>query len=189
MIGGIDIRPATGQLYAVGGRGFLYTIDPLTGVANTVGSGFGSGFGFGGEPDFNPTNDLIRVVDGARNFRVNPNTGAIVDSDPGTPGVQLDGNLQFDPVTGLSGATPAVRGAAYNNNDNDPSTGTTLHVIVSSRTGRSSKIPRTPGRWSIRQGERPRRHSASIWAPRRSASTSRGPPERLTWPGTTNSTR
>src|SRR5690349_15561082 len=34
----IDLRPATGDLYAVGSASRLYTIAPLTGVATQVGS-------------------------------------------------------------------------------------------------------------------------------------------------------
>src|SRR5689334_19827920 len=58
VIRGIDFRPATWQLYALGSQGNLYTLNTTTGAATQVGSTFstplnGSSFGF----DFNPTVD------------------------------------------------------------------------------------------------------------------------------------
>src|SRR5262249_46364265 len=38
-IRGIVVRPATGQLYALGSTSRLYTINPVTGAATPVGSG------------------------------------------------------------------------------------------------------------------------------------------------------
>jgi hypothetical protein len=80
---GIDQRPATGQLYGLGSTSRLYVIDTATGVATAVGSTpfpalDGTAFGF----DFNPTVDAIRVVsNNEQNFRLSPNTGALVGSD------------------------------------------------------------------------------------------------------------
>src|SRR5215813_12962084 len=88
---GIDFRPATGRLYAMGvsgATGHLYTINLLTGVASPVGTGFsmpqsagaaaGKDYGF----DFNPTVDRIRVIADSRdNFRLNPDTGAVAGAD------------------------------------------------------------------------------------------------------------
>jgi Domain of unknown function (DUF4394) len=89
---GIDMRPLTGQLYALGSSSRLYTINMATGAATAVGTGpfdpilKGNYFGF----DFNPTVDRIRIVsDIGQNLRANPITGMIaaIDSDlnPGTP--------------------------------------------------------------------------------------------------------
>jgi hypothetical protein len=89
---GIDMRPLTGQLYALGSSSRLYTINMATGAATAVGTGpfdpvlKGSSFGF----DFNPTVDRIRIVsDLGQNLRANPITGAIasmdMDLNPGTP--------------------------------------------------------------------------------------------------------
>lgn len=83
----IDVRPVDGALYALGSTGRLYTVDtasaaltlkttlvaalgdvttPYAGLTGTV---FGA--------DFNPGNDLLRVVsDTGLNFRVAPDTGA-----------------------------------------------------------------------------------------------------------------
>lgn len=94
MIVGIDFRPATSQLYAMGNSSRIYTINLGNGTATQVGAAAftpalnGTDFGF----DFNPTVDRIRVVSNAgQNLRLNPITGAIaaVDSTlrPGMPQV------------------------------------------------------------------------------------------------------
>ena len=91
---GIDMRPATGQLYALGSTSRLYTINMSSGVAAQVGTvAFtpalsGTAFGF----DFNPTVDRIRVVSNTgQNMRLDPNTGLVAAVDlplnPGTLGV------------------------------------------------------------------------------------------------------
>jgi hypothetical protein len=91
---GIDMRPLTGQLYALGSSSRLYTINMATGAATAVGAGpfdpvlKGNSFGF----DFNPTVDRIRIVsDMGQNLRANPITGLIaaIDADlnPGTPAI------------------------------------------------------------------------------------------------------
>src|SRR5688572_141659 len=77
-IRGIDFRPATGQLYAIGSFGQLYTVNLSSGAMSTVGSGVGSisgtAFGF----DFNPTIDRIRLVSNTnKNYVINPITGAL----------------------------------------------------------------------------------------------------------------
>jgi hypothetical protein len=128
---GIDFRPATGELYGLGSSSRLYVIDTFSAEATQVGSPFavalsGTSFGF----DFNPTVDRIRVVSNTeQNFRLNPNTGAIVDSDLVAPGLQLDGNLKY-----ANGANPNVAGSAYTNSDNDPTTGTVLYNIDTIQT-------------------------------------------------------
>lgn len=79
---GLDMRPATGQLYAVGSSGRLYLIDGGSGRASLVGSTplmlLGTRFGV----DFNPTVDRLRIVsDAGENLRVNPDTGTLVMAD------------------------------------------------------------------------------------------------------------
>jgi hypothetical protein len=108
---GIDFRPATGQLFALGSTSRLYVLDPSTGAATQVGAGSfalplaGAEFGF----DFNPTVDRIRVVsDAGQNLRLNPNTGAVVDADTGADGVQPDGDL--------NGVATGLVAAGYINN-------------------------------------------------------------------------
>jgi hypothetical protein len=61
---GIDFRPATGQLLALGSTSRIYTLDVSTGAATQIGTNVftttlnGTEFGF----DFNPTVDRIRVT-------------------------------------------------------------------------------------------------------------------------------
>lgn len=96
-IEGIDIRPATLEIYALGQNGQLFTIDPVNGQTTNVGPALtlnGTDF----DIDFNPTVDRIRIVsDAEQNLRVNPDNAAVT----------VDGNLN-----------PAgnVTGAAYTNN-------------------------------------------------------------------------
>ena len=137
---GIDFRPATGELYgfAVSGANTrLYTID-LAGAATPVGpavivDGIAGANKFG--VDFNPVADRLRVVtdltsDGpaplsnVNNFRINPNTGALVE---------VDDDLDF---AGVPGEAPEVT-VAYTNNDTSTATGTTLFGIT---TGGNSLV-------------------------------------------------
>jgi hypothetical protein len=120
---GIDFRPATGQLYALGSTSRLYVINTSSGAAAAIGSGIfttpllGSNFGF----DFNPTVDRIRIVSNSgQNLRLHPETGAIAAIDiPLNPG------------------TPSVTAAAYTNNFAGATT-TTLFDI-DTQTGRLVK--------------------------------------------------
>jgi Domain of unknown function (DUF4394) len=111
---GIDMRPATGQLYALGSTSRLYTINMASGAATVVGTApfttllSGTSFGF----DFNPTVDRIRVVSNSgQNLRLDPNTGLIAAID-----------LSLNP------GAPAVSAAAYTNNFAGTTT-TALYVI------------------------------------------------------------
>lgn len=80
---GIDMRPATGQLFALGNNRIL-AINVTTGAATQVGAGtfstplVGTDFGF----DFNPTVDRIRVVSNTgQNLRLNPIDGTVAATD------------------------------------------------------------------------------------------------------------
>lgn len=114
---GIDFRPATGQLYALGGTSQIYTIDPGTGAATPVGGPFtpglqGTTFGF----DFNPMVDRIRVVsDTGQNLRLNPTTGA-VGTDMMTGAPTVDRQLAYAAGDANAGARYVVAGAGYTNN-------------------------------------------------------------------------
>ncbi len=113
-IAGIDYRPATGELFALGynstnGEAQLYRMNTTTGAATVVNAtpvslNLGNGaVGF----DFNPTVDRIRVV-GAnqKNYRLNPNNGAIVAPD---------GDLNY-PITDPNFLrTPSIAAVAYTN--------------------------------------------------------------------------
>ena len=124
MIRGIDIRPANGQLYALGSTSRLYTINVATGAATAVGSGpftpalSGNEFGF----DFNPTVDRIRVVsDTGQNLRLHPDTGAVAATDTALRYATGDANAS---------RTPSAVGSAYTNNFAG-ATSTTLYNIDS----------------------------------------------------------
>ena len=98
---GIDMRPATGQLYALGSTSRLYAINMSSGGATMVGLLplttllSGTSFGF----DFNPTVDRIRVISNTgQNLRLNPNDGTVA---------AIDG--------ALNPGSPAVSAAAYTN--------------------------------------------------------------------------
>jgi Ca2+-binding RTX toxin-like protein len=120
---GIDFRPQNGKLYGLTSNGAgavrLYTISPQTGTATALtaapvqfddGAGnavpiAGTSFGI----DFNPTVDRLRVVtDGGQNFRINPNTGTLIDGNMTTPGV--------NPDSAINGGTTTVDATAYTNN-------------------------------------------------------------------------
>ncbi len=99
---GIDMRPATAQLYALGSTSRLYAINMSSGAATMVGTGplstllVGTSFAF----DFNPTVDRIRVISNTgQNLRLNPIDGTVA---------AIDG--------ALNPGTPMVSAAAYTNN-------------------------------------------------------------------------
>ena len=127
---GIDMRPATNQLLALGSSGRLYRLSTATAAATQIGSGFsvgliGTRFGF----DFSPTVDRTRIVsDAEQNFRANPNDGSTVDGDPGTPGIQLDTNLFYIAGDPNFGANPNIVGTAYTNNFSGASTTTVFGI-------------------------------------------------------------
>jgi hypothetical protein len=123
---GIDSRPATGQVMGLGinptaNTGTVYLLDPQTGAATAIGAAGQVAFvDTTGSPvdypdtsyavSFNPTVDRIRVLaTSGLNFRVNPNSGAAVDGNVSTPGVNPDGAVNGAVGVGISGA-------AYTNN-------------------------------------------------------------------------
>ena len=156
---GIDYRPATGQLFALGvnaagvpggtaDTATLYVLDPQTGEATRVGGATGAVAFVGADGttpvdlpdpatagygfDFNPVNGFIRVVTSTGlNFRIDPATGTGVDAQSGAGD---PAGAQTD--TGLNGgATPtpaaAAASAAAYTNGGGPATATTLYVLDS----------------------------------------------------------
>ena len=137
----IDVRPQNQNLYALGVNAVadtvqLYLLSPVTGFAVPIGSaaGFvgsgGSAVDFpttGWDIDFNPAVDRLRVVTSSGlSFRMNPNTGGLVDGDLGgaagsVAGVNTDG--------AINGATTTVQGAAYTNNRPNNGGITTLYTL------------------------------------------------------------
>lgn len=125
VVAGLDFRPATGELYAIGyqqttGEARLYTIDPNTGIAVPIGMGavmlqpnMGA-ITF----DFNPTVDRIRVMgSNGANYRMHPTTGAVVATD---------GNLNYAANDPNTGSMPMIATGAYTNSFNG-ATSTTLY--------------------------------------------------------------
>ena len=85
---GIDFRPATGDLYALGSDRVVYRVNVATAIAVGEGPAFEStpnalnsqNVGF----DFNPTVDKIRVTsDADDNIRLNPDEGNLLSKDTG----------------------------------------------------------------------------------------------------------
>ncbi len=135
---GIDFRPAQpGQLFGLSSFGQLYRLNVTSGSATKVGVASdpaalplaGGSFGF----DFNPVVDRIRLVsDVGENARLNPDTGAAVDSDMDAGnGVTPDGDLAFAAGDANEGEPSGVTSVAYTNNDNDATTGTELYGLDS----------------------------------------------------------
>ena len=100
---GIDFRPATGDLYALGSDKVVYRVNPQTAIAVAEGPAFESTataltadrIGF----DFNPTVDKIRVTsDADDNIRLDPDPGSLLATD-----------------TDLTPADVTVVGSAYTN--------------------------------------------------------------------------
>lgn len=132
---GIDMRPATGQLFALGSTSRLYTINTANGMATPVGQEpfsqklNGKWFGF----DFNPTVDRIRIVSNTgQNLRAHPVTGAIAVVDgalnPGSPAMDASAyTLNFPGTT-----TTQLFGIDYNTDQlylQSPPNNGTLNVI------------------------------------------------------------
>ncbi|MBO0358778.1 DUF4394 domain-containing protein [Hymenobacter sp. BT186] len=141
---GIDVRPNTGEVFALGYNptgtlAQLYTISRTTGVATAIGTALtlnlGSDIariGF----DFNPTVDRIRVTAGNRaNFRLNPNNGALAATD---------GSLGYAAGDANAGQFPGVGSSAYTNSYIG-STATTLYNLDETASRLVTQIPPNDG--------------------------------------------
>lgn len=113
VISGLDVRPATGELYALGynavtGESQLYTINPTTGAATSVAPSVTLATGMANIGfDFNPTVDRIRIISSSgNNYRLHPTTGAIAATDMNLAYASGDVNMS---------ATPAISSGAYTN--------------------------------------------------------------------------
>ena len=143
-VAGVDYRPATGELYALGYNSStteaqLYTINATTGAATVINStpimlmlGSNSAISF----DFNPTVDRIRVL-GAnkKNYRLHPVTGAIVATDM---------DLAYA-VGDVNAAASAAIGACAYTNSYIGSTVTTLYNYDMSLNVLTTQIPPNNG--------------------------------------------
>jgi hypothetical protein len=121
---GLDARPSNSAIYGVGSFGHLYQINTTTGMASPVGSGTfmpalnGSQFGV----DWNPTNDMLRVISNARqNLIVSP--AGVVTAQT---------NIAAQASDEGAATSPNVVHLAYNNNTAGAPT-TTLYGIDTGR--------------------------------------------------------
>lgn len=143
IIEGLDFRPNTGQLYALGynqstGQARLYTIDQSTAVATAVGAAAITLKTNMGKVsmDFNPTVDRIRVTGSDNsNYRLHPVTGAIAATD-------LD--LGFAATDVNTGANPSIGALAYTNSYIG-ATSTTLFNYDDSLNVLTTQIPPNNG--------------------------------------------
>lgn len=135
VVHGIDLRPATGEIFALGSFSNMYRVNPTNGMATLIGplsaSLNGSSFGY----DFNPTVDRIRTVsDADQNLR----------SVPTTVQTFVDGALNYVAGDAGFGMNPNIVGAAYTNNFM-PGMGTTLYVVDSGRDALAIQNPANSG--------------------------------------------
>jgi hypothetical protein len=131
---GIDIRPATGDLVGVGSNSAVYVIDPGTGAATAVGTGFAPGLaGTSFGVDTNPVPDALRITSNAeQNYRIAFATG---NHGAGSP----DG--------ALNPGDPSVVASAYTNSTVSavrPTT-TTLYDIDAAANTISTQNPPNAG--------------------------------------------
>ncbi|GAB3576274.1 hypothetical protein GCM10027345_12610 [Hymenobacter daeguensis] len=127
---GLDIRPATNTLYALGydaalaapgANAQVYSVNSVTGVATAVGAAVRLELGTGKVGfDFNPTVDRIRVTSSNRaNYRLNPIDGTISATDT---------NLAYATTDANANATPNIGAVAYTNSvAGTTATATTLY--------------------------------------------------------------
>ncbi len=144
QIAGIDYRPNTGELYALGydpslttGNAQLYTINKSTGAATVVGLPMTLDLGTGSIGfDFNPTVDRIRVVgENRKNYRLHPVTGAIA---------AIDMDLAYA-ATDVNTGIPAQVGACAYTNSYIGSEATTLYDYDQSLNILATQIPPNDG--------------------------------------------
>lgn len=129
---GIDFRPVTGELFALGSTSRLYTINKMTAAATSVGvistALSGTEFGF----DFNPTVDRIRIVSNTgQNLRVNPANGvAIVDGTLNGAATNADASAYTNSFSGATTTTLYAISAATDTlyTQNPPNAGTLVSV-------------------------------------------------------------
>ena len=123
----IDFRPASGELFGLTAANRILRIDTATGQTTQLGVqldpavfAVGVAHGF----DFNPAADRLRLVNTSDdNVRYNPLTFAVV--------APADTDLAFIATDANVGQNPNIVGAAYDRNDNNGATATTLFGIDS----------------------------------------------------------
>jgi hypothetical protein len=138
----IDVRPQNNRLYGLGYNAStssvqLYLVENRAGSANATAIGPAGAFvdaggaalpitGTAFDIDFNPTVDRLRVITGSgQSFRMNPNTGALVDGDLGMAAGSVAG---VNPDGSANGAGTTFDATAYTNNRANVAA-TTLYAI------------------------------------------------------------
>jgi hypothetical protein len=132
-IRGIDTRPATGELYALGSDGNIFTIDRSTGAATRLTT---TPLAVAGRDQvglaFNPVPDRIRIQSGTLNLRANPITGNLAATDP---------SLRFAMGDVNEGRDVNVTAVAYTNQV-EGTVASTVFYAIESATG--SLVIQTP---------------------------------------------
>ena len=123
-LAGIDQRPATGEIVALTSLNRVMRLDPQDGAMTNPGA-MGGTFGATASAgwDVNPSADRLRAVNPANdNARFNPVTFTFVQDDTDLAYIATDPNVGVD---------PNVVAAAYDRNDNNGATASTLFAIDS----------------------------------------------------------
>ncbi len=171
---GFDVRPATGDLVAVGvggTSGHVYVINSSNGVATPVSAtAFSSTLPTGGtwSVDFNPTVDRIRFVhSGGTNYRLDPEHrcagGDRHGGDPGDPDRAVLRPLDRCHADGDDAVRDRCDGL-----DAEPDRRTERHPVAERRSDHAGR----PARRQRQRGEHRLRHrpaTARRWRPSRSA--------------------
>lgn len=125
LLRAMDVRPATGQLYAVGTSSTdptlaqVFVIDPVNYTATAVGGtvALTGNTSIRISVDWNPVLDRLRIVTGStQNFRFNPNDFSLT----------ADSSLAYATGDPNDGSAPIIIAAAYTNNFSGASS-TTLY--------------------------------------------------------------
>ncbi|MCU1499258.1 MAG: uncharacterized protein JWM47_3211 [Acidimicrobiales bacterium] len=133
---GIDVRPASGELFGLGDAGGVYVVSrtDASAVKKSQLNVALTGQSFG--VDFNPTVDRLRIIgDDGQSLRANVDTGATT----------IDGTLNYTAGVAATG----VVGAGYTNNDADPNTATTLFDIDSTLDQVAVQAPPNAGSLNV----------------------------------------
>ncbi|MBI5090122.1 MAG: DUF4394 domain-containing protein [Actinobacteria bacterium] len=109
---GLDVRPATGEVIAVGilgSAGRVYRIDPVTGAATPLSGGpFAIDLPSAGSwsVDINPVTDRVRLIHGGGlNLRLNPTTGELTGVDVAVTGSKATAVAYDRSITGADETT------------------------------------------------------------------------------------
>jgi hypothetical protein len=130
---GLDRRPATGALYALGASSRVYRVDIGSGNAAALSNPFtplldGQQFGF----SINPVADALRSVSNTRqNLRLNADTGLVTATD---------GALTYAAGDAGAGTIPAIAAAAYSS----PVAGATSTTLYDIDTARDALVTQNP---------------------------------------------